>query len=573
MSQSRNSTAERSCPSFELRLRGWPYALLVAVGACGGGPSGAEAESDQATSVSSVGGSGASPSQTSADSSSATDSGSAETASPAVGTTSSAAASTDGATPSAAASTDGGGATSTDGGSANTTDAGGASTTEGGSASTTDAGGTLSTTSPSSSGGAPGTQTTTDTTDSGAGGSGPGVTDCDETSGIDATKIYYVTPTGSATADGTSFDSAMDFAAALGAVAPGEMVLLQPGTYTVGYVADVANTIELSKSGTNGAPLNFVAADCGRAVFDFSFPEQAWVQDSYGFYVTGDYWYVKGIEVTRAGYQGVYVTGEHNTFENCAFHENRNTGLEINKGGAYTTVINCDAYRNYDPKKLGSMADGFGPKQTQGPGNHFFGCRAWENSDDGFDAFDSPETVVIENSWAFRNGVDVWGYGGFDGNGNGFKLGGNEVVARNRITNSVAFGNVAKGFDQNNNAGGLTILNCLGYDNGTNFGLGNPVSSGEQHLLRNNVSLGSSVSIANADAANNSWDSGPTASNADFRSLDVSLATATRNPDGTLPASDLFRLAVGSALIDAGVDVGLPFSGSAPDLGAFEYGD
>lgn len=40
--------------------------------------------------------------------------------------------------------------------------------------------------------------------------------------------------------------------------------------------------------------------------------------------------------------------------------------------------------------------------------------------------------------------------------------------------------------------------------------------------------------------------------------------------DGTLPRTDLFRLVPGSKLIDAGVEVGLPFSGTAPDLGPYE---
>ena len=31
------------------------------------------------------------------------------------------------------------------------------------------------------------------------------------------------------------------------------------------------------------------------------------------------------------------------------------------------------------------------------------------------------------------------------------------------------------------------------------------------------------------------------------------------------------KLVAGSDLIDKGIDVGLPFNGSAPDLGAFEY--
>jgi hypothetical protein len=34
---------------------------------------------------------------------------------------------------------------------------------------------------------------------------------------------------------------------------------------------------------------------------------------------------------------------------------------------------------------------------------------------------------------------------------------------------------------------------------------------------------------------------------------------------------DYYKLSEGSLAIDAGVDVGLPYSGSAPDIGAFEY--
>ena len=382
-------------------------------------------------------------------------------------------------------------------------------------------------------------------------------------------RIYYVSPTGSSTADGTSFASALDFMTARSLAAAGDTLLLEPGTYEIPYQADTKNTIELAQVGAEGEPIR-VVGDGGRAEFDFSFPEQAWVQDSVGFLVTGSHWYFCNVDVTRAGYQGVYVTGQHNTFENCTFHDNRNTGLEINEGGAYTTVINSDAYRNYDPKKFGGMADGFGPKQTQGPGNRFIGCRAWENSDDGFDAFDSPETVTFERCSAFRNGVDVWQYGGFDGNGNGFKVGGNMAQANHELTECTAFENVVKGFDQNNNSGGITIYNSTAYKNGTNFGMGNPVNSGQQHDLKNNVSLGASNSIANALQQNNSWNDGFSVTEADFLSLDTSLGAAARGPDGSLPENDFLRLVPTSALVNRGVEVGLPFNGTAPDLGAFE---
>jgi MYXO-CTERM domain-containing protein len=45
-----------------------------------------------------------------------------------------------------------------------------------------------------------------------------------------------------------------------------------------------------------------------------------------------------------------------------------------------------------------------------------------------------------------------------------------------------------------------------------------------------------------------------------------------RGPDGSLPAGAFLRLASTSMLIDRGTNVGLPFAGSAPDLGCFETG-
>lgn len=383
-------------------------------------------------------------------------------------------------------------------------------------------------------------------------------------------KIVYVAPGGSATGDGKSFATALNLASAIAAAAAGDTLLLQAGKYTIAYTEGAKNTLTLAQKGTEAARIRIVADAAGRAEIDFAFPEQAWVQDSFGFLVSGSYWSMCGVDVTRAGYQGVYVTGDHNTFENCTFHDNRNTGLEINKGGSNTTVINCDSYRNYDPKKMGSMADGFGPKETQGPGNRFVGCRAWENSDDGYDAYNSPQTVIFEGCSAFRNGVDVWSYGGFAGNGNGFKIGGLSQQANHRLTQCTAFDNRVKGFDQNNNTGGLTLYNCTAYKNGTNFGLGGALNPGQMHDLKNNVSFGAANTISNATQKNNSWDLGLTLTAADFKGLDATQGSAPRSADGSLPNVDFLRPAPGGQLVDKGVDVKLPFHGAAPDLGAYE---
>lgn len=402
----------------------------------------------------------------------------------------------------------------------------------------------------------------------GASGSNPGSTACSPPDS--SSRTLHVSPSGTANGDGVTFDTAYDVATGIAKAEPGDVLLLQPGKYAIPYVQGSKNTLNLAQKGAADRPIRIVTQGGGRAELDFSFPEQAWVQDSYGLLVSGSYWSLCGVDVTRAGYQGAYVTGAHNTFENCTFHDNRNTGLEINKGGSHTTVINCDAYRNYDPKKLGSMADGFGPKETQGPGNVFIGCRAWENSDDGFDAYESDQNVVFERCFAFRNGVDVWGYGEFSGNGNGFKIGGNSKQANHRLTRCVAFENPVKGFDQNNNTGGVTLHHCTAYKNGTNFALGGALNDGQSHDLRNNVSFGANDTIANATQLNNAWTLSLAVTNADFKGLDTTQGTAPRAPDGALPMGDLLRPSATSSLLDRGVDVGLPFHGAAPDLGAFE---
>ena len=61
-----------------------------------------------------------------------------------------------------------------------------------------------------------------------------------------------------------------------------------------------------------------------------------------------------------------------------------------------------------------------------------------------------------------------------------------------------------------------------------------------------------------------------TVNSSDFASIDLSLLTAPRQPDGSLPHNDLMRLLPSSDCINKGTNVGVPYHGSAPDLGCFE---
>lgn len=215
----------------------------------------------------------------------------------------------------------------------------------------------------------------------------------------------------------------------------------------------------------------------------------------------------------------------------------------------------------------------------------FSGCRAWWNSDDGWDFISQEVPVIVENSWAMANGYIDSGTGRpADGNGNGFKIGSSKTGIRHVVRNSVAWGNRASGFYANHSAGGNDWFNNTSYRNGTQFNMlasswdaqgnrtdGVVLTGDKVHRMRNNLGYpNDNTNMQGVDSRFNSWDLGITPSDADFVSVSDTGAMGPREADGSLPNLDFLELRMGSALIDKGTDVGLPFSGSAPDLGAYE---
>jgi hypothetical protein len=59
-------------------------------------------------------------------------------------------------------------------------------------------------------------------------------------------------------------------------------------------------------------------------------------------------------------------------------------------------------------------------------------------------------------------------------------------------------------------------------------------------------------------------------SSSDFQSLDNTGVDGPRHSDGSLPTLKFLKLASSSDLLNRGTNVGLKYSGSAPDLGAYE---
>jgi hypothetical protein len=386
------------------------------------------------------------------------------------------------------------------------------------------------------------------------------------------TAQYYVATNGNDSNSGTN--PAQPFATltrAAGLAGPGDLIYLRGGTYSS------AGRIRLARSGSPAQPIRVSAFPGEHPVFDFS--AQSFASTNKGIEISGSWWRICGLEVTGAGSMGINVTGHSNLVERCGVRHCRQTGIAISQPGGGNLILNCDSYRNFDydsgtNNTHGEDADGFGAKFGVGPGNVFSGCRAWENADDGWDLWKATNMVVVTNCWTFRNGTNFMNDPRFSGDGNGFKLGGFYYPGPHRVMNCVAFDNYHNGFDQNNNTAGLTLDNNTAWANGdSNFQLTHGTNV-VPHVVRNNLSIAGGKPDAFRSGSlltNNSWQLvSPAAGTNDLLSIDSSLALAPRREDGGLPATPFLRPVPGGRLVDRGVNLGNPFTGKAPDLGAFE---
>ena len=315
--------------------------------------------------------------------------------------------------------------------------------------------------------------------------------------------------------------------------------------------------------------------------------------------LSSDYWYVKGIEITRVDQnegpdvqrgQGLLVqSGNFNTIEFVSAHHCGGPGLELRDASEGNVFINCDAYSNWDPYSgtPGDDADGFDVGFIfSRPGNDrvntLIGCRAWANSDDGYDLYQYPGyhgIYVMQDCWAWENGYTPDGITQA-GDGNGFKLGADNNFPlddniRRSLSFCIAYNNRQRGFSQESANVRMLFYNNIAYRNGT-WGFSFYYYD-VTDVLRNNISYKNidgqiENQGVNRNHDHNTWDSKVTLSDADFVSLDATQLERPRKANGSLPDMTFFHLATGSDLIDAGTNVGFTYSGSAPEMGAFEIG-
>ena len=307
-------------------------------------------------------------------------------------------------------------------------------------------------------------------------------------------------------------------------------------------------------------------------------------------------------------------------FENCVSHNIAGVGFGA---AAFDTVyfVNCDAYKNCDTLNTsdpGGHGNGFSVSarsdtwaNSDESYAYFYGCRSWTNSDQGW-GIATRATVILDNCWGIDNGNTP-----FPTNtttkGSGIKLWYFSSTVKDitktqlYIRNSIMAYNAYIGINYTDyNATAYPevrghIYNNFIYGNGyqvqykgTPWGFGildddahTDTTGGYDHWYWNNVSynnLGYSAwSGANGDVISGIYNQStnlfdvsttPVTDNY-FLSLDTAgmMGLHVRQADGSLPNIDFGKPVVGSPLIDAGTDVGLPFVGDAPDIGWFESGE
>lgn len=367
----------------------------------------------------------------------------------------------------------------------------------------------------------------------------------------------YVSPTGtgsgSITAPYGSIQSAVNAAKA------GDTIHLRAGTYKP------TTNIQITKSGTATAPITLRSYENEAVVLDgeelpgtpYGLDESLPNKERGILHIEkGNYWKFYNLELINGPY-GVYSRdASHNYYEKLSTHDNYETGFQLQGAAENNTVIYLDSYRNRDPRKNGESADGFACKEGSGAGNSLRNSRLWDNVDDGLDLwlFESP--VTIEEVYSWGNGYNRWGFTDFEGDGNGFKLGGggSDVdiqPAGHIVRNSIAFSNLKKGFIDNGNPGAMTIERNTAWNNGdTGFNFRSSPSTLKANIAALNGGTAGQVSLTGdgITASGNSWDIGGTWANNTFKSVDPSTLKGARESNGRVKASTFLLPTSGNAI-------------------------
>ncbi|MFF4498956.1 right-handed parallel beta-helix repeat-containing protein [Streptomyces sp. NPDC001401] len=314
---------------------------------------------------------------------------------------------------------------------------------------------------------------------------------------------------------------------AVKSAAAGTVIQVRGGTYYP------TATLKSTASGTGSNRITLQAYGNEKVRIDGSkLPAGSWLTGIYG-----SYWTVQNLTFQNSPAQGFVVTSSTGgVFKNLVTADNGDSGFTLRGDNTVNNLVqNLDSYGNYDPAGHGQNADGIAIKFGSGTGNKVTGARLYNNSDDGLDLWQFSSPVTIEHSWSYGNGKNRWNDSAFEGNGNGFKLGGGGVAVAHVVNNSAAWDNTLNGFTENSNTGAIMLNRNTAY---ANTEAGFYFATGKARLARNLAVSDKGgldkLSSKTVSAANN-WDSG--VGTPAFKSTDATTAYGSRKSDGSLPAT------------------------------------
>lgn len=359
---------------------------------------------------------------------------------------------------------------------------------------------------------------------------------------------YYVSPKGNDKNPGTFDQPFLTWAKAIEIAKPGDIIYIRGGEYT--FNTDKRIAVVIKKSGSESKPICLWAYPNERPILKCS------GKNAFGIEMdSSNFWHIKGIEITGIvqlqGYicRGISGRGcSNNIFESIKCYKNAGCGIFLADYSTNNLVKNCDFYDNYDKLNNGGNADGlqiaYIPK---GCSNKIYGCRMWNNSDDGLDLWKNEGIIYVENCWAWHNGY-VPGTETKSGNGQGFKFGRTDSIKDTKtqriVRNCLSFFNRVNGYDQNQADVTMEFYNNIAYKN-KNFGFFlNDFQNA--HVFSQNIAIENANSkqvFLNEEALQqaNSWQ-GSTLSEANFVSLNSEEVYKERKPDGSLPDISFLKL-------------------------------
>lgn len=406
-----------------------------------------------------------------------------------------------------------------------------------------------------------------------------------------ASHTYYVSPSGSDNNNGSINAPFANWTKLSSVMTAGDIAYIRGGTYrTAVGAAAWQHCFWQNLNGTETDTIHILAYPGEFPILDLSDFTPTNTDPTAVIMRNCNYVHVKGLRITglQQNPNGVGVSrgfsvenSSHNLIEQVELDHIGGYGYVLSNGSNDNVFLNCDAHhmddRYTNDGSAWGNANGFqctgGSNATR---NSFIGCRAWWISDDGFDLYGVDGEFTFKNCWSFWNGYEP---GTFTrrGDGDGFKLGPEGSASlhntlQRRYDHCFAFENSGSGFDQNNGDMQYQMYNNSSFKNGSYGYMFDYISPAPTQDFKNNLSfLDVSPRRGNETTGSfNSWNLSGSLTSSDFLSISSTGVDGPRQADGSLPRLNFLRPSSTSRILNAGTNVGLPYSGSAPEIGAFE---